>query len=296
MSEIVSIVSVFVEGFGQGGWGEGGWGGDLYQTITTEDPAAAIDPVALGLSRVAKQFQSSTNFLAYLTVLLEMVASVEDLLQSMYMLPDIDTMTGANLDVIGRIVGVSRSIPNAVQLSFFGFDGYSYETVFGELGQAGIGARFYELDEAYTATTTLGDLEYRLLLRAKIMRNSSHGTCEDILAALCFLFGVSVANVDDNGGMVLGLAVGRQLTATEQAIITNLDILPRPACVLISSVTTFNPSDYFGFTDQSGALGFGDLDVSGIGGVFAELIPGSTSTGTTLVMRTETDFVEAIAA
>lgn len=291
MSEITTLVQrPWPSYYGSGGYGSGGYGGFFFQKMVQHDPAQAIDHVAIGSSRVIKQYQGSPKFLAYLSALLSMVATVEDLLQSMYQLPDIDSMTGANLDVIGRIVGISRDIPNAIQLSFFGFNGYSYETVFGELDQAGIGSRFYELGEPYAATSTLGDIEYRMLLRAKIMRNGSHGTCEEILAALCFLFEVTVANVDDFGGMVLGLAVGRQLTATERAMIVNLDILPRPACVLIASVTTYDPADYFGFSDQPGSLGFGL-------GIFAELIPTAAAHGTTLVLRTHpAEFVEAIQA
>ena len=148
--------------------------------IIENDPAQPIDHIALGLSRVAKQYQNSPNFLAYLTALLQQNQSVETLLQSMYELPDIDAMSGVNLDVIGRIVGISRVIPNAIELVYFGFEGYSDQTVFGELGQDGIGSRLYDLGDPISESTSLGDVEYRLLLKAKIMKNSSHATGGDI--------------------------------------------------------------------------------------------------------------------
>lgn len=248
-------------------------------------PAPPIDHVALGLTRVAKQFQNSPNFLAYLTAYLAMNNTIEQLLQAMYELPDIDVMTGPNLDVIGRIVGISRQVPNGIQLVFFGFNGFLDQTVFGELGQAGIGSRMYELGESVTATTTLGDIEYRLLLRAKIVKNSSHATGPEIEDLLSFLFSADTVNLDDYGSMVIGLAIGRQLTQIEQVILTSIDLLPRPACVLIASVTTYDASDYFGFSDlsglviQPGALGFaelfrppfgGDLELTG-GGILADL-------------------------
>lgn len=245
--------------------------------IVENDPAQPIDHVALGLSRVAKQFQDSPKFLAYLTALLQMNQTVETLLQSMYELPDIDQMSGVNLDVIGRIVGISRVIPNAIELVYFGFDGFADQTIFGELGQNGIGSRLYDLGDPISESTSLGDVEYRLLLKAKIMKNTSHATGEDIENVLSFVFGAPIVNVDDFGGMNIGLSIGQQLTQLEQAILTQIDLLPRPACVLIVSVTSFDPTDYFGFSElsgavyQPGALGFGELGVDGIGGVFAEM-------------------------
>lgn len=245
--------------------------------IVENDPAQPIDHVALGLSRVAKQFQNSPKFLAYLTALLQMNQTVETLLQSMYELPDIDQMSGVNLDVIGRIVGISRVIPNAIELVYFGFDGFADQTIFGELGQNGIGSRLYDLGDPISESTSLGDVEYRLLLKAKIMKNTSHATGEDIENVLSFVFGAPIVNVDDFGGMNIGLSIGQQLTQLEQAILTQIDLLPRPACVLIVSVTSFDPTDYFGFSElsgavyQPGALGFGELGVDGIGGVFAEM-------------------------
>jgi|GEM_PF-757735 len=276
-----------VIGYGMGGYGLGGYGGYQALPVPSDNPALPIDHLALGLSRVITQYSESPKFLAYLSAMLSMANDVEATLQSLYSLPDIDSMEGVNLDVIGQIVGVTREIPDSVQLTFFGFAGYSYETVFGELGQLGIGSRFYELGETYTGTSTLGDIEYRLLLRAKIMKNASHSTCEDILGALAFLFSLSAANVDDYGGMVIGLAIGRQLTVIEQAILAQLDLLPRPATVLIGSITTYDSLNYFGFSDQPGALTFG-------AGVFAELIQPPSSADNRLVARGE--LVEAIAA
>lgn len=246
-------------------------------TIVENDPAPPLDHVALGLTRVLKQYQNSPKFLAFITALLAMNNTVEALLQSLYELPSIDVMTGVNLDVIGRIVGISRDVPNGIQLVFFGFYGYADQTVFGELGQTGIGSRMYERGEPATATSILGDIEYRLLLKAKIVKNSSKATAPEIEDLLAYLFGVDVVNVDDYGGMVIGLAIGRQLTLIEQAILTQVDLLPRPACVLIASVTTYDASDYFGFSDlsgrviQPGALPFGELTNPAIGGVLADL-------------------------
>jgi hypothetical protein len=76
--------------------------------------------------------------------------------------------------------------------------------------------------------------------------------------------------VNDQGGMAVQVAVGRQLTFLEKVLITNLDILPRPAGVRISQRVTYNAANYFGFSDQIGALTFGEEGSTVIGGQFAE--------------------------
>lgn len=226
------------------------YAGEEYSlTYVENDPAPPFEHITLGLSRVIKQYQNSPKFLAFLTALLAMNDTCEALLQSMYALPDINAMSGVNLDVIGRIVGITRNVPNAITLQYFGFDGETDQTVFGELGQSGIGARLYDAGDPIEESTLMGDVEFRLILQAKITKNSAHATGEDIENVLAYIFGTNIVNVDDLGGMVIGLAIGRQLTQVEQSILTNLDLLPRPACVLIGSVTTFTAGDYFGFSD-----------------------------------------------
>jgi hypothetical protein len=199
----------------------------------------AIDHRALGLSRVAAQYQNSPKFLAYLAALLALSNEVEATLSSLALLPDIDAMTGVNLDTIGIIVGVSRNVGNIVELTFFGFadTGY-YATCFGEEGHPNIGSRFYEEGEPYLGSSVLGDPEYRMLIRSQIVKNSSHATGEDILAALSYLFPDAPIAVTDNYDMTFSLAVGRALTSIEKAIIAQLDLLPRPSSVALTSIST----------------------------------------------------------
>lgn len=233
-----------------------------------------IDHQATGRSRVALQYLESPKFLAYLKALLTTPAELETVLQKVALQTDIDTAEGVNLDVIGEIVGISRIVPNSIPVQFFGFTGQPGALIFGEEGYPGSGGRFRDELESEFATSVLADPDYRLLLKAKIVKNHSKGTNEDILKGLSYLFGqggmaVQVA-VNDQGGMAVQVAVGRQLTFLEKVLITNLDILPRPAGVRISQRVTYNAANYFGFSDQIGALTFGEEGSTVIGGQFAE--------------------------
>lgn len=235
--------------------------------------APSIDHQATGRSRAALQYQESPKFLAYLKALLAAPVELEGVLQKVALQTDIDQAEGMNLDVLGEIVGISRIVPNSIPVQFFGFQGQPGALVFGEEGYPGNGGRFREETESEFATSVLADPDYRLLLKAKIVKNHSKGTNEDMLKGLSYLFGqggmaVQVA-VNDQGGMAVQVAVGRQLTFLEKVLITNLDVLPKPAGVRISQRVTYNAANFFGFSDQPGALTFGE-EGSPTGGQFAE--------------------------
>lgn len=232
--------------------------------------SAVIDHQELGRSRVATQYTEAQKFLAYIRALLASSAEMEAVLQKVAEQSDIDLAEGVNLDVIGEIVGISRILPNSIAVKFFGFEGQPGGDVFGEEGALGIGSRFREELEPETATSVLADPEYRLLLRAKIVKNHAQGTNEDILLGLAYLFNAKRTVVEDLGGMRIGVAIGRQLTFQEKAMVTTLDILPRPDGVQIAWRATFDSNKYFGFEEQPGALSFGEEGQPDVGGLLAE--------------------------
>lgn len=232
--------------------------------------SAVLDHQALGRSRVATQYLDSQKFLAYIRALLTASTELEDVFQTVAEQVDIDVAEGVNLDVIGEIVGISRIIPNSIAVKFFGFDGQPGADVFGEEGILGIGARFRDELESELATSVLADPEYRMLIRAKIVKNHAHGTCEDILLGLAYLFNAPLTVVEDLGGMAIGVAIGRQLTFQEKALVTGPDILPRPGGVRIAWRATFSATNYLGFDGQPSALSFGEEGLPTVGGLFAE--------------------------
>lgn len=232
--------------------------------------STALDHQEIGRSRVATQYTASEKFLAYIRALLDASSELESVFQTIAEQADIDIAEGVNLDVIGEIVGISRIIPASIAVKFFGFEGQPGGDVFGEEGALGIGSRFREELESETATSVLADPEYRLLIRAKIVKNHAKGTNEDILLGLDYLFNASLTVVEDLGGMSIGVAIGRQLTFQEKAMVTGLDILPRPAGLRIKWRSTFDSAKYLGFDGQPGALSFGEEGQPSIGGLFAE--------------------------
>jgi hypothetical protein len=232
--------------------------------------SAFLDRQAQALDRLTSLYSDKPKVIAFIKALTAAHVELELTLQTMAEQTDIDIARGVNLDTIGEIVGISRIIPESIAVQFFGFEGQPGATVFGEEGQAGIGARFREELEPDTATSILADPEYRLLIRAKIAKNHGRGTCEDILAGLNYLFNAELSVVDDLGGMAIAVGIGRQLTFQEKAIVKDLDILPRPAGVRINYYSNFDYNNYFGFAGQPNAKGFGEEGDPSVGGTFAE--------------------------
>lgn len=230
----------------------------------------SLDHKALALTRLTSQYNDQAKILAYIIALIKVFDELETVLQFNALQTDIDVAEGVNLDNIGEVVGISRFIPASIAVQFFGFVGQPGATVFGEEGQLGIGARFRDELEPETATSVLADPEYRLLIRAKIVKNHSRGNNEDILKGLAFLFGALLTVVEDSGTMSIKVSIGRSLTFQEKAIVKNLDILPRPQGVKISSYSTFDTNRYFGFEGAPFALTFGEELDPLIGGLLAE--------------------------
>ena len=122
---------------------------------------------------------------------------------------DIDQARGFSLDIIGRRVGVSRTLPSAVSKGYFGY----LNSIQGEPWGEGV---WYRIGESLGDTLVLNDSDYRFLIRAKILKNFQNGTMDYILNALRFLL-TEDANIEDNLNM----------TATVYLSIASLNILQR---------------------------------------------------------------------
>lgn len=231
----------------------------------------SIDHVKKGWARVALQYKQSPKFYLFICELLSYINECEDVVQQLMAQVDIDVAEGPMLDAIGNIVGASRIVPAAIPLKFFGFLGQPGADIFGEEGNRSIGSRFREEGEAIASTSVLNDPEYRLLLRAKIVRNNSIGSQEDVIEGLKYLFNTEAIVVSSNlGRMRFQISIGRPLTYGERVLLNNFDLLARPAGVRIRRKSFFNQNRYFGFVDQPGALGFGEEGDPTVGGILAE--------------------------
>ncbi|MDR0478498.1 MAG: DUF2612 domain-containing protein [Burkholderiaceae bacterium] len=163
---------------------------------------------------------------------------------------NIDTAQGNGLDIWGRIVGVSRNIPNAsADPSNLGFTPGPTGLPFGQapfkFGWVGVANALALADDAY-----------RTLILVKALSNISVCSAPALNQMLQNLFaGRGRCYVIDMGLMRMDYVFEFALAPDELSIITNSGAFPRPAAVRMNVINT-QPATTFGFKD-SGLQPFG---------------------------------------
>lgn len=174
---------------------------------------------------------------------------------------DIDQATGYRLDVIGRIVGLPRSVPAVVAKIFFGFDGHSNSAGFSSKSNTSyIGASFFSKFSPAYGEYQLGDNEYRRFLKVKIAKNAASPTISSdgrvsIQEVIQAAFN-GLAYVTDRRDMTLALNISPQVSVGELRLIVKLGLLPKPAGVRYNYFYRVTPGLTFGFANNPAAKGF----------------------------------------
>lgn len=172
------------------------------------------------------------------------IANLTDLINQW----DIDQARGFSLDIIGRRVGVSRTLPAFVSKGYLGYVG----AVGGQPWGEGI---WYRQGEATGGSLTLGDEDYRFLIRAKIYKNFQNGSLDYVLNAMQLLLSED-ANVQDNYDMTATIYLPLDsLNPLQTYMIQVMDILPRPMGVMYTYVNASGQE--FGFDGFFNSFGFG---------------------------------------
>lgn len=150
------------------------------------------------------------------------------------MIWNIDTAVGYGLDVWGKIIGVSRQLQVSGNVAYLGF-----KEQYAESTQK-IGPQPFNVAPMRPSTTDNGvykldDDAYRLLILSKAMSNITDCSIPSINRLLSYLFkDRGRAYVVDYFDRSIGLHFDFQLTAIDLAILSNTDVMPRPAGVSMS--------------------------------------------------------------
>lgn len=162
---------------------------------------------------------------------------------------NIETAQGFGLDILGRIVDISRLLKVPGTADNFGFsEGMDYQP-FGQ-------APFYNGPPASTVYS-LSDDAYRTLILMKALLNISDSSAASINHLLQNMFaGRGRCYVSDTGDMQIRLVFEFNLTPYEVAILTQSNAVPRPAGVLaqVMQVDIYNT---FGFSESLDGQPFG---------------------------------------
>tara|TARA_R110000744_G_scaffold55770_1_gene117872 strand:+ start:480 stop:1184 length:705 start_codon:yes stop_codon:yes gene_type:complete len=230
-----------------------------------------VDHRELAKSRLATQFRESTNLINYIQGLLLESNNLEQVFQDLLNVRYIDTAEGAQLDILGIIVGQPRVLIDADIFSYFGFLGNPSSKSFGTLIDSAVGGAFRDTKTPIIGNRTLTDEEYRLFIRARIVKNLSRSTPEDIISQLKFLFNTDQILFVD-GDLQYTISIGKKLTANDKAILFDTDLVSKTVGVRINYLVDYDQDRFFSFAGIPNSDGFGSLSSSQIGGYLGSLI------------------------
>lgn len=161
---------------------------------------------------------------------------------------DINVATGDNLDLVGKHVGISRTVSEFIDRGYFGFSGNINANAF----NYGV---FYRFNNALMDPVQLTDEEYKFFIIAKAMKNYQLPTIDNITDSAKYLLGNSVV-VIDNYDMTMNLIFpSKNVSQLILHAILNMDILRRPVGVMYRFfiITDDKP---FGWESDNHSFGF----------------------------------------
>jgi hypothetical protein len=198
--------------------------------------------------RIYAQYRNEPKALAWYAItraLGDEIGTTAEVVRKMY---DIDANIGEQLNIIGRIVVASRNFLANTPLSVSQFGDVDAE--FGDLD-----AVFSEL---FIGTDSLmSDEFFRLVIRAKIVKNNGDATIESILDGVTFLIpGANVVRVIDGEDMSFSIEFNGNITDLERWALLNGKLIQKPQGVRFNGfLDSYIPSE-FGDVDAE----FGDTD------------------------------------
>lgn len=190
---------------------------------------------------ITSEHSSKPKFSAMVAAVAQCFVDQQNLVNNIYAAFDLDEAIGAQLDVIGLWVGISRNVTTPIHVYF-------------SLDVSGLGldqGNWQGPFDPSTGITSLDDDTYRTLLRAKIAANSWDGTIPAAAAAYANLFGNSGSYIfiQDNQDMTMTVGVAGVIPSALLIALLSGGYLPlRPEGVLANYVfPSVNNTALFGF-------------------------------------------------
>ena len=224
-------------------------------------------------SRVTEQFRYNPEdqsgagvFDRYLQLLLGGKIELQEVFRQLMQERSLDTAVGAQLDIIGDIVGQPRELIDTALLTYFAYLGYPEAESFGDLSDSSVGGYYRGVDDPVAGNTLLNDEQYRLFIKAKIIKNSTNATPNQILEFINFVFNSSHNQLIEEGDAAYTLMIGKQLSSFETVLLTYISyssgypsrFVPKPIGVRVN-YGTYISGEAFAFQGVAGAKGYGDL-------------------------------------
>jgi hypothetical protein len=174
------------------------------------NPFQQVDYLADARSRYTEQFKNKVVFDKYVELFISEFINLQDEMRQLMQFRSIDTAIGAQLDIIGDIVGQPREL-QGVTLYNFGFDNVAQNEAvgsqsYGTLSDPLVGGVWISLQDPLVGYRLLNDFEYRTLIKVKIIKNTSNGNINDVIyCAQLLLNEYSLGVIEDGGNLTINV-------------------------------------------------------------------------------------------
>lgn len=221
------------------------------------------------------QYADKPKAKKHIEAILSEVEKVYNLANSFENAFDLDLAVGKQLDILGKIVGISRIVV-AIPKKYFGFSDYEYSYPMGDKFLTVVSYPMRDKFEIPYSSSLLNDYLYRFFIKAKVIKNYAKATMIDenklsIQDVIDYLF-QGKAYVVDNLDMTMSIYVDKSFDFDIIRYALKLSLIPLGQGVKISEVIAYDVQNTFGFKDNPNVKGFIDKFGVATGGYFAERI------------------------
>jgi hypothetical protein len=185
------------------------------------NPVQARDYTTEAKGLVTQQFKLAEVFNKYVQVMVDNKTELLEVIDNLMQDRSLETAVGAQLDIIGRIVGQERQVLGLTITEYFGFDTALGSETYGTLDDSTVGGFWRSLSDPEFENQDLDDNEYRLIIKMRIIRNSSNGNIDSFLQAAEILYNVNTLTYTESGGAIT-LDIGRAFN-TGSVLVPGLD-------------------------------------------------------------------------
>lgn len=190
-------------------------------------------------NRIYAQYADKPKAVAWYGITPTMLEQLEVAAEAVRTSYDIDTALSQSLDVIGRIVVIDRGYESQIVI-----DGIQW-------GQPAVqwgGLNIQWQSTGMVINQQVSDAIFRTLIRAKIIKNNSEATLDDVVEGLEFITGTSPIRVIDNEDMTFSVSFFSELDTITRFVLNTFDIVPRPQGV-----------QFLGYTEEPALTQWGGL-------------------------------------
>lgn len=203
-----------------------------------------VDKSWLPTDRIYAQYRTKPKAVKWFNITRQIGGELYKAIQEVRHMYDIDKMIGAQLDIIGRIVGVTRRFLYNVEMHESMYD----TTMYGDFNA------MYGTGQT-ASQGEMGDDLFRLAIKAKIVRNNNGSSYECILKAFSILFPqIHDVYITDYEDMSYDISYVAELTDLQRWALLNVNLLPKPPGVRLRGFIGVPPA-YVQLGDETKQFG-----------------------------------------